>query len=161
MHNIEMWHISSHLLGGSFWMWSFCCDAKFGFPAIVCGGCRARRGSRSRTLLTIVGFTGAILVRTFDGGIWIGINAACVTIFTGFGITGIVACIGSRFAFNILPGSTMAGTGSDGPTVGPTLGGVNPNCFCVAANSSSNFRFFSSNNSRCLIWSSVCKSFSV
>lgn len=96
------------------------------------------------------------MVRTFDGGIWFGINGGCAITFTGLGgiigiiFGGTVIALAISFGLGIRTGSVIAGI-----DCGATVVGVKPNCFCVAANSSSNFRFFNSNNSRCLICSSV------
>lgn len=54
-----------------------------------CGVCRAKRGSLNRTLFTIAGLTGAILVRTFDTGICVGIKDGGGIVVTGFVTTGI------------------------------------------------------------------------
>lgn len=107
-------------------IWSLIgCDVSCDVGTVGGGGCRAKRGSRNRTLFTIVGFTGAIRVRTFDTGNWLGIKVGC----------GGNGCVGTAV--------------------------VVASCFCVAANSSSSLRAFSSNSSRCLICNSVCMSFSV
>lgn len=127
---------------------------------MFCGVCRASRGSLNRTLFTSVGLTGAIRVRTFETGIWAGgIKFGGGIVVTGFGITGITTfgICGSCVANN-WEGSTI--TGCDvGGCVGCATATVD-NCFCVAANSSSNFRFFNSNNSRCFICNSVWICFS-
>lgn len=153
-----------YLLGGSFdGKWSF----SVGIGTIGCAGgiawtgCRAKRGSRVRMLLTNAEFTGAIRVRTFAGGIGFGINVGCAIILTGLLMTcGTMACFVSSCGFIIFVGSTIGGS-DVGNVVGTTAVGGNPNCLWVAANSNSNFRFFNSNNSRCFICNSVWISFSV
>lgn len=123
---------------------------------MVCGVCRAKRGSRNRTLFTKFGLTGAILVRTFDTGICVGMKAGGGIAVTDFGITGITTFDnGGSCAFtNNFDGSTITGCDDDDGGGGCATATVD-NCFCVAANSSSSFRFFNSNSSRCFICNSV------